>query len=250
MAAKVQGMLEPPAKFFFDVLWSVAYGPNKDKYLLQGTLGPSETEIENDFGGAGKPGTLKRATSLQALLIGKCVTEDVYTQACALDRSIKKPDQLDWPSCGKIVELINANKISFDVTKLVSSGLVQGRNGAPGWWFASGDAETTGVETMKTQLAIHGDYVNGLVVFEMSGAAASQVEHKDANGTPNGKKGARRPTALDLTMMEEGKFNENTAEPAGRTNPQKAGQKEVREVLLPPVTIGQTSAQQFVPAGT
>lgn len=103
---------------------------------------------------------------------------------------------------------------------------------------------------MKNQLAIGGDYLNGLVVFEMSAAAASSVEHKNADGTPNGKKGARRPTALDLTMMEEGKFNEDTAEPAGRTNPQAPGQSEVREVLLPPVPISQTTSQLYIKAGT
>ena len=52
---------------------------------------------------------------------------------------------------------------------------------------------------------------------------------------PDGQGGTSRPTALDLTVAPEGKLNENSHEPFGRTDPQAPGQRPVREVVLPPL---------------
>jgi hypothetical protein len=251
LRARVAAMEAPPGNLFWDLLYKIVYEGGADRFQRKGKKLPSADWIKQNLG------PLQRVVSLKGALFNLC-TDDFWERARAVDPTIRHVSERADANYGvdgtKIVALVKAGKLPFDVNSDLDGGrLVQGRTaGASGWFFSGNDAgdAVADPKALQTQLAVSPEYAEGYVVLELPAEVAAPAEN--AGGGAGQAEGAgkdtaaRRPTALDLCLMPEGKLNENKEEPVGRTNPTKEGQKEVREVVLPPLPLSMMKRERLV----
>lgn len=231
--ARIEAMKEPPQDLHGE-LRAIAYG-SPEKYLRKGTKMPSVEFVKENLGG------LKRALSLKWLL-ANC-TDTLMRRAHDLDSSIpefRRPAGEMWAIAPKLVDLVKSGRLAFDPTHDVEAATMIGNfpPGASGWFFAGKDANTAIPAELQKQLAVGPEYADGYQIAELPPEMAMSDE--------KGQGGASRPTALDLTAAPEGKLNADMGEPVGRTDPQKPGQAEVREVVMPPISISATKRGPLV----
>src|SRR5262249_7887375 len=132
---------------------------------------------------------------------------------------VRPPVAQRWPMADKLVHLIKSGKLNFDPISDVDGSAMIGNfpTGASAWFFAGKDvAENLPPAALKTQLAVGEEYKEGYQIAELP--------HEMAAANAKGDGGAAKPTALDLCLAPEGKLNENTHEPFGRTDPTAPGQ--------------------------
>jgi hypothetical protein len=230
-----------PRDDLFKVLNNIAHR-SPDKYLRKGPRIPDAEYVRNSLGG------LQRAVSLKACTM--MVSASFYARAFEAARAggslPRDQDKFVWSSAQVIVDLIKSGRIEFDpMTDLKGDALIKGYlPGSSGWYFAATDAASAigSPADLQQQLAVGPEYADGYVILGLPHDLAAPL---DRNAP-----GARRPTALDLTLAPEGKLNAVVSEPVGRTNPQKAGQVAVREVVMPPVPLSQIPSRTYVPGGS
>jgi hypothetical protein len=253
LRARVGAMEKPPENLFWDLLNKVVYGPGgPDRFQRKGKKLPSADWIKQNLG------PLQRAVNLRGLLFNN-TTKDFWDRASELDKNI--PDgagraKADYFKIAPLlVQLVKTGKLPFSPDADLDGGslIKGGREGASGWFFSGNDAGNAvdSPQALQTQLAVDPSYAEGYLIVEVPPEVAAPGEQQAAGGPDAaGGKGqdtaARRPTALDLCLMPEGKLNENKEEPVGRTNPTKEGQKEVREVVLPPLPLSIMKRGPFV----
>lgn len=196
---------------------------------------PSVEFVKENLGG------LERALSLKWLL-ANC-TDTLMRRAHGVDPSIpefRRPAGEMWAIASKLVDLVKSGRLAFDPTHDVEAATMIGNfpPGASGWFFAGKDANTAIPAELQKQLAVGPEYADGYQIAELPPEMAMPDD--------KGEGGASRPTALDLTAAPEGKLNADMGEPVGRTDPQRPGQAEVREVVMPPISISATKRGPLV----
>jgi hypothetical protein len=230
VSSRLSALEEPPTDLHGE-LRKVAYG-SPDKYLRKG---PKLSE--RDFK---KLGGLKRALSLKWLC--SKATPEFLERAAKLDGSISDdPSNYTWPMADKVVALVKAGQLEFDPFRDVNPAAVVGNwpPGASGWYFAATDvADGITPRDLMTQLATGPEYEAGFQIAEVPESLAVHHSHPDT--------GAYRPTALDLTLAQEGLLNPDHGEPHGRTNPQAPGQVSIREVVMPPMPLSALKREPLV----
>ena len=237
LAAAVGAMKEPPT----DLHWLMYEITKKapDKFLRRGKKLPAD-HAKNEMGG------LRRALSLQWLALN--CTDDVLMAANKVDHSIPPTRDLAikqniWAIAGQIASLIKAGKLPFDPrAHVVASTEIRGQApGSSGWYFAAKDVpDGLPPPELRIALAAGPEYAVGYEIVELPPELAAPND--------KGEGGASRPTALDLCLAPEGKLNPDQDEPCGRTDPgaMKPGQKDAREVVMPPVPLSSVKRGSLV----
>ncbi|MEO8550852.1 MAG: hypothetical protein ABI678_12790, partial [Kofleriaceae bacterium] len=234
---QTEGLASSPQDLF-KMLKDLAHS-SPEKYLRKGPRIPDAEYVRDTLGG------LQRAMSLKACAM--IVTPEFYMRASDVPGSGLPEHQgdLKWANAQVVVDLIRDGRVSFNpAADLRQDALVKGfMEGSSGWYFSGADArEAVGSpKELQIQLAVGTEYGDGYVILELNHEVAAPSDRNAA--------GARRPTALDLTLAPEGKLNPNVDEPVGRTNPLRAGEKELREVVMPPIPLSQISKRTYIRGG-
>jgi hypothetical protein len=219
----------------FEELRTLAHA-KPDRYLRKGPRVGTVDYVSSKLGG------LQRALSLRACAM--MVTEEFYSRAAKV---VQLPEfaAYRWEHTPLVASAIKSRLVEFDPMRdLRPDAMIQGReSGSSGWYFAAADARDAihSAKAMQSQLAVGPEYADGYVVLDLPSEVAAPPDSK--------RDGAHRPTALDLTVDPAGKLNENVDEPVGRTNPHNADQKQIREVVMPPVSLSVIAKRTYIRGG-